>query len=63
MALLTFTFTVNPESKEYAFAGNIDVTSALHILQDLLISTMQVKEKGGNNEDKHLTAIINKKQN
>lgn len=36
--LLTFTFTVNPEKNEVAFAGNINLQEALNLLQQIVIA-------------------------
>ena len=39
--LKTFTFTINPEANEAVFAGNMEITEALQILQQLTIAEMQ----------------------
>jgi len=39
--LVTFTFTLDTDSKQATFAGNIDITEALSILQQLTILEMQ----------------------
>ena len=39
--LVTFTFTLDKDSKQATFAGNIDITEALSILQQLTILDMQ----------------------
>ena len=36
--LATFTFTLDTDSKQATFAGNIDITEALSILQQLTIA-------------------------
>lgn len=38
MAILIFTFSINPETKEATFAGNISLQEALPILQSLAIA-------------------------
>jgi len=38
--ILTFTFSINQETKEAVFAGNIEPVAALHILQDLVVAEM-----------------------
>ena len=35
---LTFTFTINPETQEATFAGNVGIQEALGILQQLVIA-------------------------
>ena len=39
--LATFTFTLDTDSQQATFAGNIDITEALSILQQLTILEMQ----------------------
>ncbi|MBU1173128.1 MAG: hypothetical protein KKD44_26490 [Proteobacteria bacterium] len=34
-----FTFTLNTETQQHTFAGNIDIRTALTILQEVMIST------------------------
>lgn len=48
--ILTFTFSVNPESNEATFAGNIEPMQALQILQGIAIAE-EVK-KAGQKDDK-----------
>jgi len=43
--LATFTFTLDTDSKQATFAGNIDITEALNILQQLTISELVRREK------------------
>lgn len=38
MAQIIFAFTLNTESKEVAFVGNVEPPVALHILQDIVLS-------------------------
>ena len=46
--MLIFTFTVNPETKEAIFAGNIDIQVALQILQQLTLAEMIRRSKEDN---------------
>jgi len=50
--MLTFTFTVNPETQEAAFAGNIEPLAALQILQQLVIAEAIKKAKEVKEDDK-----------
>ncbi len=36
---LIFAFTINPETKEAAFSGNLEPAAALQILQDIVIAS------------------------
>jgi len=38
--LLTFTFTINPETQEAAFAGNVEPQVALQLLQGIVIQSL-----------------------
>ena len=38
--LLIFAFSFNPDTKEGAFSGNIDIAVAFQVLQDILIAEM-----------------------
>ena len=49
--MLTFTFTLNPETQEAAFAGNVDIQVALQILQQLTLAEM-IRRKGATKEEK-----------
>ena len=42
---LIFTFSINPETKEAAFAGNIEPMQALQVLQQLVIAEAIRKAK------------------
>jgi len=55
MPQLIFTFTINSETQEAAFAGNVKPQAALHILQQLVVAEeiRKAKEKEEKNvEDK-----------
>jgi hypothetical protein len=43
--MLTFTFTLNPETQEATFAGNIEIQVALQILQQLTLAEMVRRSK------------------
>jgi len=45
MALMIFSFSFDTETKEAAFAGNIEPPLALHLLQDLVISEAMRKAR------------------
>lgn len=50
MGQLIFTFTLNSETQEAAIAGNIDISTALHVLQSLAVADgvnkrMEIKSK------------------
>lgn len=53
MGQLIFTFTLNSETQEAAIAGNIDISSALHVLQDLAIvaAVNKLTKEVGNGKD------------
>jgi len=48
--ILTFTFSINQETKEAVFTGNIEPVAALHILQDLVVTEMM--RRANNNGSK-----------
>jgi len=48
--ILTFTFSLNQESKEAVFAGNIEPVAALHILQDLVVAEMMRRASNNGSE-------------
>ena len=48
--ILTFTFSINQETKEVVFAGNIEPIVALHVLQNLVIAEMI--RRAGNDDSK-----------
>lgn len=50
--MLTFTFTLNPDTQEATFAGNIDVQVALQILQQLTVAEMIRRSKATKEESK-----------
>ena len=50
--MLTFTFTVNPETQEATFAGNIEPLAALQILQQLVIAEAIKKAREVKEDDK-----------
>ena len=50
--MLTFTFTINPQTQEATFAGNIDIQVALQILQNIVISDAVRKAKEASKEVK-----------
>lgn len=52
--LLTFTFTISPDTQEATFAGNIEPQVALGILQQIVISEAirKSKEATTNEQDK-----------
>lgn len=45
--MLTFTFTINPETQEAVFAGNIEPQAALNVLQQLAIADAIKKARQG----------------
>ena len=52
MMLLTFTFTINPNTQEAAFAGNVDIQVALQILQQLTLAEMVRRSKDGRKDSR-----------
>ena len=48
--ILTFTFSLNQESKEAVSAGNIEPVAALHILQDLVVAEMMRRASNNGSE-------------
>ena len=57
--ILTFTFAINPETQEAAFAGNIEPQQALQILQSIAIADA-VKKAG--QKDKEPDIIRDKEE-
>jgi len=52
VALMTFTFTLDPDTQEAIFAGNIEPQVALQILQNIVISDAVRKAKEASKEVK-----------
>ena len=50
MHQIIFSFTLNTETKEAVFAGNIEPAAALHVLQDLVVAEMM--RRANNNGSK-----------
>jgi hypothetical protein len=46
VGLIIFSITVNPETREAAFAGNVEPVAALQILQQIVIDQAVQKAKG-----------------
>jgi len=54
-----FSFTFNPETKEVVFAGNIDVNTALSIMQGIVID---ISTKNALEEERKKNALGTKKK-
>ena len=50
--MIIFAFTINPETQEAAFAGNIEPIAALQILQQLVIMEAVRKAREVKEDDK-----------
>ena len=56
--MLTFTFTINPETQEAVFAGNIEPQAALNVLQQLTLAQL-VKDAQEKVREKEIPAANN----
>ena len=56
--ILTFTFSINPETQEATFAGNIEPQQALAILQNIVVAELvkRSKDNGQSKSSKNFNA-------
>jgi len=51
--MITFTFTINPQTQEAVFVGNIEPQVALGILQQIVISEAVRKSRNTSKEERN----------